>query len=325
MHTKHQSRRAGLIFVLCSTIFLVFLAPVSVSAQEIHYAIRPNPALAAQCQTDEGREAYWQSLTEGNRADVGFQAQGLGLDPEQYRQAFISEQCNLARDGLIDTYERTMPLGSSPEWSCYADWNDSCRSNEVVAEAPSGYQICRVTYDVAVDRGDTRFRTEPRLFLPDVSDSHRRFRQLAMWMDVRGRGTILDQRSSHLRVRNLLVTMVPDYWPDSARNRHGCIVPPAPPAPRPPTSRPGPTARPMPATVSEMRADGGRSFRFGLANSGTVPTTMGYEVYLTTPQAGERLWGHGVQTVQPNTTWLSDGYHNWDATRWRLRTFMIQQ
>lgn len=314
--------QSGWIFIALIGIMFSWMEN-SNAAERPPYVIKPNPTLAVQCETEEGRIAYWQSLKESDRADIGFQALSLGLDPKEYEQAFISDQCNLARDGMLETYERTSILGGAPLWYCEAKWNEKCKTDKVVAEAPNGWQICGVTYDVAVDRGDTRFEAEPRLLLPDQPEGRRRFRQLAMWLDVRGKGAILDQKSSHLRIRNLLVTMVPDHWPDSARIGHRCIIPPPPRAAPPPAPRPSPANRPIPARVTRMFQDEGRSFRFGLTNDGTVPTTMAYEVFLTTTYAPRRSWGQGTITVQPGTTYLSDGYHNWDATAWDVKAVMI--
>lgn len=308
--------------IFTAVVFVAWLTAQPVSAEEVHFIIKPNPALAQQCLSEEGKESYWQSLPDYNRKDIGFQADALKIPFEEYRQSFIIEQCQVARDGIPDNYERTQPLSGLGEWWCKASWDGHCKDDHV-AEAPKGMQICKAIYDVKIDTGENKFTSEPSEFLPDVADSHRRFRKLKLIIESTGNGRVLRPERSHFRLANLLITMVPDYWPDTARRKNGCIVPPAPVAAPPPRPT-GPTVQPVPATVSQGTADGGHSFRFALANPGAVPTTMGYEVYMTDNSSGERLWGNGVITIQPNTTWQSDGFHNWNAVNWRLRTFMIR-
>ncbi len=307
-------------WLLCLTVLGV-LMPRLAEAQEVHFLIAPDTVAAKQCETEAGKDAWWNALPEPTRRDAGFQAEGLGIAPEQHRQALIVEHCTLARDGLVDTYSQTQGLAGWGEWWCKASWNDKCLSKEVVT-APEGSQICRVIYSISKDRGDNRFLTEASAYLQDGPGKTRRFRTLTMTLDARGKGSLFNQESAHFRLTNVLVTMVPEYWSDAARRKNGCLIPAAPPVPLPPQPSPGPLPQPIPATFSQSTTDGGHSYRFGFANSGSVPTTMGYEVYMF-DASGERLWGTGSVTIAPNTTWASDGFHNWNAVSWRTRFFMI--
>jgi len=75
----------------------------------------------------------------------------------------------------------------------------------------------------------------------------------------------------------------------------------------------------------EGTADEGRSYRFSLANVGKVPVRVEYLV--ERQDRGDQTWkraGWGTVQVEPGTTYFSDGYHGWDAVKWRTRYAMIQ-
>lgn len=291
------------------------------SQEEPVYAILPNSVLAEQCKTDEGREKYWNSLPELTRRDIGFQAEGSGIPIDQFKQKIIIDACRIAKDGVRERNVKSIPLAGWSEWYCWSSWNDKCESKEVV-KAFNGYQICSVSYRISNERGDTRFIITPQNFLPDITNGKRRFTSLLLKMDVRGKGTILDQKSSKLTLKDVLIDMIPEHWPDSARKKLNCILPPQP-SERIRPGAPSSTSKPIPARVTKFHSNQGRSFQFSFENIGLVPTKMGYEIFMK-DDSGWRYWGHGIQEIMPGTTWLSIGYHNWNVLEWRLRAFHIE-
>lgn len=332
-------------------VFLVFFLPAQARAQtapEVIYAIKPNPEIAAICAAEDGLARMWAREPEWNQRDIGFQYDGLKaqaaaaaaappgdaepgaplLTPvpltfEEYRDAAMAQQCKVARDGLIETFENSLPFFGYSFWECDADWDEDCDDPKVI-RAPDDYQICNISWRVAKQRGDSDFDVTPANFLADKPNRAARFLEYRTKLYAHGSHSLFDKEGSRIRLENFLVTIIPRDWPDDARRKLKCAMPgrPKPPTPTP-TATPAP--KPVPPVFGEAYADERRSYRFSLANVGKVPVRIEYLVERR--DRGDSKWkqaGYGVVQVEPGTTYFSDGYHGWDAVEWHTRHAMVQ-
>ena len=318
------------------------------SAPEVYYAVKPNPEIAAICAAEDGLARMWAREPDWNKADIRFQYEGLKaqadaaakappadgepagppitpapLTFEEYRDATMAQQCKIARDGLIETFEYALPYFGYTWWECDADWDEDCDDPKVI-RAPDNYQICNVSYRVAKQRGDSDFDISAGGFLADKPNHVARFTEYRTKLYAHGSFSVFDKEGARIRLENFLVTIIPRDWPDDARRKLKCAMParPAPPTPTPTTT---PPPKPVPPVFGEGYADEGRSYRFSLANVGKVPVRV--EFLVERQDRGETKWkqaGYGVVDVEPGTTYFSEGYHGWDAVKWRTRYGMIQ-
>jgi len=329
-------------------LFLLLMSPVGQAVAQTIYAIKPDPEIAAICASEDGLTAMWAREPAPNKADIRFQYEGVkaqadaaakappaeeeGRAPpiapvpltfEEYRDAVMAQRCKIARDGIVETFERAMPFFGFSLWECDANWNQDC-DDEKIIRVPEGYQICNVSYRTTKQRGDSDLKITPNGFLPDKPSRVARFIEYRTKLYAHGSFSIFDKEGSRIRLENFLVTMLPQDWPDDARRKLKCEVPsrPAPPANLPTTDPPPKPVRPI---LSEVRADDKRSYRFSLANIGKVPVRVEYLVERM--DQGDLSWkraGWGIEQIEVGTTYLSDGYHGWDAVEWRTRFAVIQ-
>lgn len=333
-------------------LVLIGLTPLGsqIAAQsppEIYYAVRPNPTLAAICASEEGPIRVWEAEPLPTRNDVNFQWQGLkaqieavaaGPTPapgsveasipatlptfEQFRDAYVADRCKIARDGIRETFERATPFYGMHWWECDVNWNQDCDEPRTI-RTPADFQICDISWRVAKQRGDSGFEVSAGGFMPNRANHTDRFNQYAVKLWAHGSGST-SGRGARVKIEQFLVTMVPQDWPDEARRKLGCKMP-GRPAPTPPPTPVPPPIPPVPARFSEIVFDGTHSYRIQFYNPGRVVTRMEYLVERQDSTGGGwKQAGYGIEDIQPDTTWQSQGYHGWEAVRWRTRYTMIQ-
>ncbi|SPS02249.1 hypothetical protein [Cupriavidus taiwanensis] len=114
-------------------LFLLLMSPVGQAVAQTIYAIKPDPEIAAICAAEDGLTAMWAREPAPNKADIRFQYEGVkaqadaaakappaeeeGRAPpiapvpltfEEYRDAVMAQRCKIARDGIVETFERAM-------------------------------------------------------------------------------------------------------------------------------------------------------------------------------------------------------------------------
>lgn len=306
-----------------NVILLVFLSlffEAGFAAQSNE--IRPDPVRAKLCSTDEGRQKIWDDLPKFSKMDIELQAQGNGVPPEDTRRETIDELCSIAIQGMKETFDWKVAFLIGSKFECKSAWNNKCIFDEKFT-APEGYQVCSVVYGIASQRGENKFSFTPRDFVPDTPGHTRRFRSYQFYMYSKGKYAPFDKEGANIHLSHVAMYAVPQKWTDDARRKLGCVVPPEPPPPPPPTAPKPPPDQPVELVKSESKGDNGHSYRIGLANVGTVPNTSEIVVEYFDRYRWVEFSRFPV-TVQPNTTYLSDGFPSQNAIDWRSFVYMMQ-
>jgi hypothetical protein len=337
MHGKVVAKAAERAWLYLALLFAI--APFSAPPA---YAQPSDPALKELCETEEGRRQILANRPPYEIRDLEAQEKGLAMNEqrepnvEAYKLKWVEEYCGIA---LIDgpkytfTYDFSqlpvpdperpgVMLGNLPPWECNVDYNEKCEPEAAVLRIPWYWilQACRFEYRVSKRGKDVGVEVLPRFPIEDVEGLSRRFEGYSVRIWARGPGTILNKVGAKMRIEGVRIAMIDARATNEDRRKLNCdFYPAAVTAPKPPPKPPTkPDPRPSLPKFEEAFADGKHSYRFALTSTSSVRAVVDYAVYMTNGN-GERQWATGRQVVEPGTTWLSDGYHNWDARNWRTR------
>lgn len=314
MHLMGNYR--GIVPWTALVILGVIAMPTGASAYQ-----QPGPAY---CNASDPATAYLQGMSEIERRDFGFQAQGLGRTVESHAQASVTEICSgtpsspVYRLPDLTDFRYKELVGVKPV-GCEVKYNQYCEFTESI-RAPAGFQICRLSYSTVSERGDYAFKVTPVGWLPNEPGKTNRHTGLDLYFRATGHSNAgLNRLGARIEIENIRVGLLPSDADDSERRRRNCEIGQSPDAARPAPTAPRPTIVISRATVSGIRHPEGRTFTVRILNQTQNPTRTYYACWKFDRMFGREMIEYETTvSLQPGSSYSYD-CHDWDAPNWRLQ------
>ena len=277
----------------------------------------------SDCADPEGRDYYAKRWAENADAELNRRAKMFGMPTGVYAKVITDYTCwliykyNAAEKHLYDRKR----IGRYAYIDCKVEYNQHC-SAPIVLSAPAGYQICRVIYSVASNRGDTRLFFNPADWLTPAF-GRTGFRTYQMTFRADGSGAIFDQVGAHLKIEDVSLDVVSDRLTWQERRERGCDIPDREP-PKPPVLVTNPTGKLAQNEITRIPGATSERFRVVMRNPGTATNRTYYEIFVFDPFWGkERLFQSDVVVLNPGDRWDYE-FHKYGAQRWRFESRLIR-
>lgn len=108
---------------------------------------------------------------------------------------------------------------------CRSEWNQICEGTEPL-EAPPGWQVCSVFYDVISERNTNDYRLTPAKWYTNDAQSPDRFRQYNLYMYSKGSRNALNRYGANIKLGRVGLRLISAEAVNSDRFREGCAMPP---------------------------------------------------------------------------------------------------
>tara|TARA_B100001105_G_C22397842_1_gene447669 strand:+ start:3396 stop:3998 length:603 start_codon:yes stop_codon:yes gene_type:complete len=108
---------------------------------------------------------------------------------------------------------------------CDVAWNETCTGSRTI-DAPSGWQICKLYYNVLYDGGNSTSKSfSPGAWYTNDPMSPDRFRSYTIEISASGSQSVFYQVGARIQLGNVGVLLIPAEWDNTARYREGCEMP----------------------------------------------------------------------------------------------------